>query len=217
MRSAIYRLQTISAAILCALLFLAGPASASTKSWSFQVFLGDTPIGHQSFSVNDDGATSTVTITARLDVKVLSFSVYRYTHDDTEQWRGNCLANLNARTDDNGEQLSVTTETTESKLIAIGKTGRVPLGDCAMSFAYWNPQILQQTHLLNSQTGELQQIAIAEMGEEKIQVRGIETQTKRYRISGLKKPIDLWYSNDGEWLALEAIVAGGRKLRYQLE
>jgi hypothetical protein len=28
--------------------------------------------------------------------------------------------------------------------------------------------------------------------------------------------VDLWYSAQGEWLALESVVAGGRRLRYEL-
>ena len=54
------------------------------------------------------------------------------------------------------------------------------------------------------------------MGEEKITVRGAPVQAKRYRITGPKNPIDLWYSADNNWLALQSTLEGGRRLRYLL-
>jgi hypothetical protein len=86
-----------------------------------------------------------------------------------------------------------------------------------MSFAYWNPEILRQTRLLNSQTGQYEAVTIAAMGEEKITVRGAAVQAKRYRITGPKNPIDLWYSADNSWLALQSTLDGGRRLRYLLK
>ena len=55
------------------------------------------------------------------------------------------------------------------------------------------------------------------MGDDTMQVRGAAVAAKRYRISGPKNPIDLWYSPGGEWLALESTLEGGRRLRYRLE
>jgi hypothetical protein len=209
------RLRSAAACLLC-LLLQVSPVYALTKSWNFQVYLGDKPIGFQHFQVDDDGDSSSVSISARFEVKVFSFTVYHYTHDATEQWQKNCLRMLSAQTDDNGDRQHVTTEITASGIVATGTGGRVTLGECPMSFAYWNPLMLQQSQLLNSQTGEWQRVNIAELGKEKIQVRGAAIDARHYRINGLKQPIDLWYSFDGEWLALAAKVSGGRILRYQL-
>lgn len=86
-----------------------------------------------------------------------------------------------------------------------------------MSFAYWNPQMLRQTLLLNAQTGALEPARIVDLGNETIAVRGAPVAAKRYRITGPKNPIDLWYSPSDEWLALESTLAGGRRLRYALK
>ena len=86
-----------------------------------------------------------------------------------------------------------------------------------MSFAYWNPQMLRQTQLLNAQTGALEQTHVVDLGGETITVRGAPVPAKRYRITGTKNPIDLWYSPADEWLALESTLAGGRRLRYALK
>jgi hypothetical protein len=37
----------------------------------------------------------------------------------------------------------------------------------------------------------------------------------RHRISGTGLQIDIWYAGD-DWIALEALTDGGRRLRYEL-
>ena len=94
---------------------------------------------------------------------------------------------------------------------------RADFAGCIMSFAYWNPQMLYQTRLLNAQTGALGPARIVDLGNETIAVRGAPVAAKRYSITGTKKPIDLWYSASDEWLALEPTLASGRHLRYALK
>jgi len=156
---------------------------------TFAVLLDGKPVGSHRFELHEDGATRRVTSSARFDVKVLGIPVYRYRHEAIEQWRGDCLTKIDARTDDGGEITRVTT---------------VPEG-CVMSFAYWNPRMLAQNELLNAQTGQIERIAVTALGG------------GRYQISGTKYPIELAYSPQGEWLALDSTVAGGRRLSYRLQ
>ena len=86
---------------------------------------------------------------------------------------------------------------------------------CVMSFAYWNPGILQASALLNSQTGELVPVTITAQGDDRVEVRGRTLTAQRHRIVAPQLRIDLWYA-DGQWVALEAPAQGGRRLRYEL-
>ena len=191
-------------------------ALANPKRWEFQVFLDDAAIGHHHFVLSDKGTERELTTDARFEVKVLFINAYRYVHDASERWRGNCLAGLTARTDDNGKQSAVQVDQQGERVSVVTSRGREALDGCVMSFAYWNPEILRQTRLLNSQTGQYEAVTIAAMGEEKITVRGAPVQAKRYRITGPKNLIDLWYSADNNWLALQSTLEGGRRLRYLL-
>lgn len=182
-----------------------GPVAAqATRVWDFRVTLDESPIGSHRFTLGKQGEEAELVSEARFDVKVFFFTAYRYVHRAAERWRGNCLVGLDSRTDDNGKQLAVS-------------VGRASLDGCVMSYAYWNPLILRQPRLLNAQTGEIESISVAAMGDDTMQVRGAAVAAKRYRISGPKNPIDLWYSPGGEWLALESTLEGGRRLRYRLE
>lgn len=155
--------------------------------FDFAVFLDGQPVGSHRFEVRQEAGERRVTSRARFDVKALGVPLYRYRHEANEQWRGDCLAKLEARTDDGGERSSVSLS---------------PEG-CRMSFAYWNPRMLEQTALINAQTGNLEPVEVSPLGE------------GRYRITGPKNPIELRYSPAGEWLELDATVAGGRRLSYR--
>jgi Family of unknown function (DUF6134) len=202
----------------------AGTAAAQTQSWTFGVYLDDAPIGHHHYHLHHNGAEHELKIEARFNVKFLFINAYRYVHDASERWRGNCLAALTARTDDNGGKSEVDTEQQAERLIAVTSTTpgaasrvREPVDGCLMSFAYWNPEMLRQTRLLNAQTGKIENVTITSMGEEKINVRGTPTSAMRYRVTGAKHPIELWYGADRTWLALQSTLDGGRRLRYQLK
>jgi len=191
-------------------------ASAPTGTWDFQVLLDGSPIGEHRFQVDGADGDITVRSTARFDVKLLFITAYRYRHSATERWRGDCLQQMTARTDDNGtvHQVQVA-EGPEGAMVTVdGKTA--PLTACPMSFAYWTPKILQQQRLLNAQTGEYQAIQVRSLGESTITVRGAAVRAARWRIEGPEQPLDLWYSPSGEWLQLESTVSGGKRLRYQL-
>jgi hypothetical protein len=199
-----------------ALMFASALAAAASNTWTFDVLLDDKPIGYHRFTLTGEAAGREMKSEARFMVKLLFLTAYGYTHEASERWRGNCLDSVTARTDDDGEKFAVRAVREGEALAVTGARGRNVISGCAMTFAYWNPEILHQSRLLNAQTGDYEAVTIAALGDERITVRGAPIAAKRYRISGPKNPIDLWYSADREWIALESPVAGGRRLRYQL-
>ncbi len=183
------------------LLLAATPAMAEPLAWNFRVFLDEREIGHHHFTLRTDGGARELRSEARFQVRVLGLTVYRYAHDAMERWRGECLQALDSTTDDNGDREKV--------------DWRGEPGGCALSFAYWNPKILQGGALLNAQTGRFEPVTVTSQGEETIEVRGRPTLSRRYRLAGGNLAIDVWYAG-AQWVALESAAKGGRRLRYRL-
>jgi Family of unknown function (DUF6134) len=206
-----------SALCLALLLTAASQSMAAVRDWEFRVFLDDKPIGHHRFSLRELGAERELTSEARFNVKLWFINAYRYTHDASERWRDNCLEAVVARTVDGGKRSELVAIRESGGLAIASPRGREVFEGCVMSFAYWNPEILRQSRLLNVQTGEYTTVGIADLGEEKLTVRGAAVTATRYRINGSKFPIDLWYSADKTWLALQSTVDRGRSLRYELK
>lgn len=200
-----------------ALLSVTATASASTEEWRFRVFLDDAEIGYHRFSLLGDGPERQLESEARYNVKFLYVTVYRYAHDSRERWQGNCLKQVEANTQDNGKMLAVRGAQDGERFVVAGTRGQANLPACVMTFAYWNPDLLGQSRLLNVQTGEYMDVQVRVLGEETVTVRGTEQRALRYALETRDFRIDLWYSPNKEWLALESNTEGGRKLRYQIQ
>jgi hypothetical protein len=201
---------------LAVLLALAAfPAQART--WDFRVLLDGRPIGHHRFALDGEGEARELRSSARFEVRWLFLSAYRYSHDATERWRDGCLEDLAARTDDGGKRSEVRAARDGGRLVVEASRGRETADGCVMTFAYWNDDILRQPRLLNAQTGEYVAVRVESLGTEEIAVRGAPVKAARFRITGPKYPLDLWYAAGGDWVALESRVGGGRRLRYELQ
>ena len=185
--------------------------------WSFKVYLDEKPIGYQRFTLTEQGVTREMSVEARLDARFYGIFSYHYVHDAAERWNGNCLTSLTASTNDDGAKSSVKAKRDGDDLLVSGPKGEQKYGGCVMTFAYWNVEMLKQTRLLNPQTGEVETVKVEALGKESIAVRGVQVNANHYRVNGPRHPINLWYSDTGEWLALTSPLDGGRQLIYRLE
>jgi len=192
-------------------------AAEPVREWLFDVSLDGKPIGEHRFTVSTQGDRTTVRSRARFDVKVLGFTAYRYRHEADEVWRNGCLESVRARTDDDGTALGVDAEPVDGAGLRVTSSrGVVSYPGCVMGFGYWNPAMLQQSRLLNVQTGEYLPVVVSPLTDQPVQARGESVPARRWRLTGPDNPLELWYGSDGQWLALDSTVTGGRKLRYRL-
>lgn len=203
-------------ALLLALL-MAMPAQAyPPREWRFNVLLDDKPIGQHRYVLRLEQGHQVLKSEAEFGVKFLGFNAYRYRHQAVERWEGGCLKEIDSRTNDNGEALSLRGRKTEGGFILDNPQGKTELSNCVMSFAYWNPAILNQARLLNAQNGEYLPVEVKHLGAESLSIGNARVMAKRYRLVTPAFSIDLWYGTDNQWLALETRTDGGRLLRYEI-
>jgi len=191
--------------------------SAGSETYDFKVFLGKDEIGRQRFDVSMEGERTRVRVDAQFTVKFLYIPVYTYRHTNVETWEGTCLREIRAETDDNGEPFFVNGIFRNGQMHVQTQAGNWIGEGCIKTFAYWNPEWIQGERLLNSQTGEHQPASIVVVGEETIPVQGVPTRTTHRRIVTDKFTIDLWYTLNGRWVALQSTTKKGDTLRYALQ
>lgn len=195
----------------------------SSQAWAneiarydFDVYLNDKKVGNHVFRIDEIDGMRQVLSEANFKYRILFIPAYRYEHRNAERWSGNCLMEFDAKTNANGERIEVSGEKTAAGFRVAKEGGPVELPDCVMTFAYWNPEFLDQTRLLNPQTGEYVDVSVDKIGDEMLEVQGREVLATRFKLTALNVDLDLWYSPEREWLALESVAKGGNIIRYEL-
>ena len=192
------------------------PADAGTRSWHFEVSLDGRPIGRHDFTVQGSAPDARVESHARFKVTALLIPFYSYEHWDRETWRGGCLSQIDARTRENGRESLVRGQRSADDFEVRGPQGSAVLQGCIRSFAYWNQDILTSRRLLNAQTGQYERVTVSRLGEGTVRYRGREVHAQHYALEADAFRIELWYSTEGEWLALRTRTAEGRTLNYEI-
>ena len=209
--------KVLGRGLLATLSMAASLPALATQTWDFRVFLDQKEIGTHRFDLVDRDGQRELISEARMAVKLLFVTAYTYDHHDVEHWNGDCLSKLSSTTDDNGDKHRVDVQRRDGETVVQTLEGTQHLGQCVLTFAYWNPAMLQQTELLNSQDGKHVKVKITDAGADAIDVRGVKTPARRYELRSEKLSIDLWYSDKQEWLALESKTERGQKLIYKLK
>lgn len=193
------------------------PSHASeAKMWSFRVSLDDKYIGYHVFNMTARDGYRWVTSEAYFKVKILFITAYEYEHSAEEIWNGNCLESISSDTNDNGDPMFFNAAVFNNQFILNKQNGKQTLDGCVRSFAYWDINLLETTHLLNSQNGEYMPIDIVDRGLSVIELDGETIQANKYSLTTDDGEIYLWYSDTGQWLSLQTETDNGYTLTYRL-
>ena len=197
---------------------LSAAASPPTKQqvFDFTVFLDGDPVGQHVFRVDSSETAKKVHSEAAFNVKFLMINAYRYQHEANETWQDNCLTSLKASTHDNGKDSRVEGQTKGNEFLLKRDLDQETLPACVMTFAYWNPSMLKQSRLLNPQTGDYLDVDITPKGRESVAVKGSEMTANRYHLKTREFDMELWYADNGDWVALDSRLEGGHILKYRL-
>lgn len=213
-------MKTIVIWLTCLLISTSALAQSNTtgaqQHWHFNVFLDGKAIGYHNYDLTRSSDNTEVNIKAEFDVKFLFISVYDYLHTNHEVWKGDCLSSLSSNTDDNGDKVFVKLSSANNVHTIQTPNSSLTITECLRSFAYWNPDLLKNTRLLNAQTGEVADVQFSHVGKEGITINKQPiNNAEHYRIKGKDLEIDLWYSANKDWLALQSVTDGGHVLRYE--
>ncbi len=202
-------LNTIGSALgsLC----LLTPTLGFSQTWDFDVSMDGKSIGSHQFILSEkDNAQQVLKSDAKFNVKFLGINVYKYTHQADELWQNNCLKKLEAKTQENSKTNVVKGFQDKAVFKIISPKSAELNAECVMTFAYWNPKILQQQKLLNPQTGEYLPVKVSSLGKETILAKGSNLSAEHFKIDTEQFKLDVWYGLDGEWLALQSQTPDGR-------
>ena len=212
--------MVVAVTLLMSFLSAPFPAEANAsleQQWRFKVYLDDRPIGYHHFTISQAGELKQLATQAQFDVEFLNISFFKYRHDNIERWSNECLNSIASTTDEDGTLFRVDGSVTDTGFRLSSNEGDSMLPACISTFAYWDKSFLQHDRLLNSQTGEYLEVNVSELSEQSHTVGNASVDVNRYRLTAEEIDIEVWYSDNDEWLGLQSTIEKGRLIRYVIE
>ena len=181
----------------------------------FEVLRKGKPFGrHMLTFERDDEGRLQVTTDVDLKVKFGPITAFKYRLDSVEEWVDGALVGLNGTSNSDGRKGKVTAQVDGDALVVDSTKfeGALPLTTIPSS--HWNRLQVYQDQMLSTETGEVLDIEVEVIGEDKVAVGDEMVEATHYRLTS-DLTVDLWYDNQSRWVKL-AFEVRGQDIEYVL-
>ncbi len=208
-------------AFVAASISIVSPSLAATefvpasREIVFKAYRDGEEIGVHRVSFVVDGERIEARTEIELSVFIAFVRVFHYTHTAKEVWEGGRLKSLESVTYDDGEQMRVTAVDAGGIFTVAGHAFDGAIAGALIPTSYWNKRLVEQSKLLNTQTGAVLPVSIEQKGVEAIRARGEMVEALRYTLTA-EFTLDLWYDTNGHWVK-SRFDARGATIEYVLE
>ena len=166
----------------------------------FDVERDGKPIGQHlvTFTRTKDG----IQAESRADVQVnlLFLTAYRLRYQVRELWSDGELKFIDASTNDNGDYTHVQAIRDAAGLVISSPEGTYTAPEI-LPTSHWNAALLKGGPLLNTLTGELDEVEVFYQGFDTVTTRNGAVRARHYLYSGDLNG-EIWFDEDGRWVRL---------------
>ena len=192
--------------LLAGLLPTLAAAQSTPETLSYSISRDGEVIGSHRVTLSQ--IKHQIRIDLHTEIKIEGFFTTKYAFDHTAQetWAGGVLYHMTAITESDDKTVSVQAYEQNGRLIVdsldVGMDRRqiLPLG--LQPASLWNADTVNQTQLLNAHNGKVLNVTVQDLGQETINVQGIETSAHHYALSG-ELTRDVWYDENGRLVRLQ--------------
>lgn len=183
---------------------------------AFRVDRGGDPMGTHKISFHEEADGLHVTVDIALAVSFGPITVFRYQHHNEEVWRDGRLVSIRTKTNDDGKEYWVRGKATPKGFeVESSASGKVVAPAGIIPASYWNPAVLSQTQILDTQKGRILNVTVTPGEETNELVAGRMERVRAYVMSGDLR-LTLYYTDAGQWVNL-AFKARGSDVAYEAE
>ena len=191
-------------------------AAGGSETYDFHVFMNGRMIGDHIVRIDDLGDATSVEIDIALEVGLGPFTLYSYDQEKRSVWRDGELDWFRSVGDNDGDDYIVEAQRTPSGGLSVVVNGADPvLTDVWFPTTYWNKETVEQSKLLATLDGEVQQVTARQAGWEFIPIQGSTRRVEKFELRG-DLDVDLWYDEQDKWVRL-AFNFKGNEFVYELQ
>ncbi len=161
---------------------------------------------HEIEFLREDDILKVIT-NINIDVKILFFPAYKFSHNSVEFWNKNNFIGIDAYTDFEDErEYFIKGEDYQGFFIASGMDGNLELNIDILPSNFWNIKILKEKEIFDTQKGIVRKIKVKDEGFEKIELDNKKIECKKFTLNASSNPKDkgpfpeytLWYNKNDE-------------------
>ena len=161
---------------------------------------------HEIEFLKEDDILKVIT-NINIDVKILFFPAYKFSHNSVELWHNNNFIGIDAYTDFEDErEYFIKGEERQGSFIASGMDGNLELDIDILPSNFWNIEILKEKEIFDTQKGIVRKIKVKDNGFEKIELDNKKVECKKFTLNASSNPKDkgpfpeytLWYDKNDE-------------------
>ena len=177
------------------------PIALYGKEIAFDVFRKKERVGSHIVRFIREGDELAVNSRLELKIDVLFVTVYRFFYQSDAIWRGFSIDSLRVKVDDNGEVLRLGANW-NGKITSIrSHSGTAKFEGHLFPTNHWNSDILQERRVLNTLTGQVNNVRIEKQKRERVSTERGEIEATRYTYTG-DLQTEVWYDDLGRWVKL---------------
>ena len=166
-------------------------------------------------AVGFQGVPNDLFVTSKFNLKIdiLFINAYSFEYSSKANWKDGILHDLSVLVDDNGEKLSLEAKKRSNYLTVSNdqESFQIPLPIYPTN--HWNAGVLGQKKVLNTLTGELNNVEIIEKGYEMIETGQGKVKAMRYAYTG-DLETEIWYDDKKRWVGMEFVGSDGSLIKY---
>jgi len=170
-------------------------------SIEFEIFRNDAPVGTHRVTFEDRGGALKVVTDFELEVRALFITFFEMQYRSEALWRDGALVSLTARTNRNGDVVTVEAAADGDTLLGQGPNGPFTADLGIYPTNHWNAGVIGSTQLLNTITGRVNAVRLVPLGLEQVDTAHGVIGATRYRYDGAIDN-EVWYDANGRWVQM---------------
>ena len=181
----------------------------------FLVLRQGNEFGYHTVTFETSGDQLRVENDIELEVKAGPFTLFYYGHESDEVWEDGELLSMTGETRKDGDDFTLSAMRENGELSVQGTNFSGNVRADIIPSSHWNVREVQSNQILSSEDGQLLDVAVEHLGQEKIEAGGETIVADRYRLQS-DLTVDLWYDETGRWVKC-VFEARGQSIEYVLQ
>jgi hypothetical protein len=189
-------------------LALYGPAA------TYEILRDGDVVGEHRIDFSRQGDALMVESRSQIEVPFLFLTGYEFDYRARTIWNNGALIRLEAQTNDDGAQSSLSGERADDQVRIVGPSGDIAIpADLPLS-EHWSRRFIDGGRQLNTITGKVNSIEIRPLGKAFVPMANGIAQAERFQVDGDIK-LETWYDEAGRWLGMRFAAQDSSIIEYR--